>query len=112
MIRLPKNRPPTHPGVHLIRAISRRGLTQTESARALGISFQRLNAIINERRGVTPDTALRLEKMFGVSAGFWLTAQLAWDLWHQMREESTISAVGRIEAVRGDEHEEAVVRSG
>ncbi len=110
MIRLPKNRPPTHPGAHLIRAISMRGLTQTESARAL--SFQRLNAIINERRGVTPDTALRLEKMFGVSAGFWLTAQLAWDLWHQMREESTISAVGRIEAARGDEHEEAVVRSG
>ena len=112
MIRLPKYRPPTHPGVHLARVLRKYGLTQTKAAQALGMSFQRLNAIINERRGVTPDTALRLEKMFGVSAGFWLTAQLAWDLWHQMREESTISAVGRIEAARGDEHEEAVFRSG
>ncbi|MCY3707047.1 MAG: HigA family addiction module antitoxin [Gammaproteobacteria bacterium] len=84
----------THPGVHVTRVIATHGSTQTRAARALGISFQRLNAIINERRGVTPDTALRLEKLFGVSAGFWLTSQLAWDLWHQMREESTISAVG------------------
>ena len=112
MIRLPKNRPPTHPGVHLMRVISTHGLTQTRAAHALGISFQRLNAIINGRRGVTPDTALRLEKMFAVSAGFWLTAQLAWDLWHQMREESTMSAVGRIEAVQDGEYEEVPVHVG
>ncbi|MDE0075246.1 MAG: HigA family addiction module antitoxin [Gammaproteobacteria bacterium] len=109
MIRLPKNRPPTHPGLHVTRVIATHGLTQTRAARALGISFQRLNAVINERRGVTPDTALRLEKLFGVSAGFWLTSQLAWDLWHQMREESTISAVGRIEPVRADERQETPV---
>ena len=73
------------------------------------MSFQRLDAVVNERRGVTPDTALRLEKMFGVSADFWLTAQLAWDLWHQMREESTVAAAGRIEPVRDDEHQGAPV---
>ena len=84
MIRLPRNRPPTHPGMHLSRVISEHGLTQTKAAQALGISFQRLNAIINGRRGITPDTALRLEKMFAVSAGFWLSAQLAWDLSHRM----------------------------
>ncbi len=109
MIRLPKYRPPTHPGVHLARVLRKHGLTQTKAAQALGMSFQRLDAIINGRRGVTPDTALRLEKMFAVSAGFWLTSQLAWDLWHQMREESTVSAVGRIEPVRADERRETPV---
>ncbi|MXY32233.1 MAG: HigA family addiction module antidote protein [Gammaproteobacteria bacterium] len=88
MIRLPKNRSPTHPGMHLTRVITVHGLTQTRAARALGMSFRRLNAIVNGRRGVTPDTALRFEKMFAVSAGFWLTAQLAWDRWQQKREAS------------------------
>ena len=88
MIRLPKNRPPTHPGVHLTRVIAAQGLTQTRAAGALGVSFRRLDAIANGRRRVTPDTALRLEKVFAASAGFWLTAQLAWDRWHQMREDS------------------------
>lgn len=111
MIRLPKNRPPTHPGMHLMRAIAKHELTQTKAASSLGISFQRLNAIINRRRGITPDTALRLEKMFGVSAGFWLTTQLAWDLWHQMREESTVRAIDRIEEVRDDEAEQVTVHA-
>ena len=105
MIRLPKYRPPTHPGVHLARVLRKHGLTQTKAAQALGMSFQRLNAIINGRRGVTPDTALRLEKMFAVSAGFWLTAQLAWDLWHQMREATTTGAVDRIETLANPEAE-------
>ena len=83
MIRLPKYRPPTHPGVHLARVLRQHGLTQTKAAQTLGMSFQRLNAIINGHRGVTPDTARCLEKMFAVSAGFWLNSQLAWDSWRE-----------------------------
>jgi addiction module HigA family antidote len=60
------------------------GLSQRDVAESLGISYVRLNEIINRRRGVTPDTALRLEALFGMSAQFWLNLQLAWDLYHAM----------------------------
>lgn len=63
------------------------GITQTEMAARLGVSFQRLNEIIRERRGVTPNTALRLERVLGMSAEFWLGLQQDWDLWHALRGE-------------------------
>jgi addiction module HigA family antidote len=61
------------------------GLTQTEVAERLGISFVRLNEIVNGRRSVTPDTALRLARLFQTTPDFWLNGQLAWDLWHAMK---------------------------
>jgi addiction module HigA family antidote len=61
------------------------GITQSELAVRLGISFPRLNEIIRGKRAVTPDTALRLERVLGMSADFWLGLQLDWDLWHTMR---------------------------
>lgn len=61
------------------------GLTQTEFARRLEASFPRLNEIINARRSVTPDTALRLARVTGMSADFWLGLQQDWDLWHAVR---------------------------
>ena len=63
------------------------GISQTDFAQRLGISFVRLNEIINGRRGMTPDTALRLEKVLGMSADFWLGLQLDWDLWNAMHSE-------------------------
>jgi addiction module HigA family antidote len=60
-------------------------LSQTEFAQRLGVSFVRLNELINGRRGMTPDTALRLEKVLGMPADFWLRLQLDWDLWHAQR---------------------------
>lgn len=49
------------------------------------MSFPRLNEIIRRKRGVTPNTALRLARVLGMSADFWLGLQLDWDLWHVMR---------------------------
>lgn len=84
-MRLPRNRPPTHPGEILLEEfLVPLDMSQTQLAEALGISFVRVNAIVNGRRGVTPDTALRLERLFGSSAQFWLNLQMAWDLWHAM----------------------------
>ncbi|MCL4832634.1 MAG: HigA family addiction module antidote protein [Caldilineaceae bacterium] len=60
-------------------------LTQAEFARRLGVSYPRLNEIIKGRRSVTPDTALRLSQVLGMSADFWLGLQQDWDLWHAMR---------------------------
>ena len=59
-------------------------LTQTELSHRLGISYPRLNEIIKGRRSVTPDTALRLSRVLGMSADLWLGLQQDWDLWHAM----------------------------
>ena len=57
-------------------------LTQTELAKRLGVSFVRVTELVNGKRGVTPDTALRLEALFGMEAQFWMNLQLRWDLYH------------------------------
>jgi addiction module HigA family antidote len=57
------------------------GITQTELARLIGVSYPRVNELVHGKRGVTPDTALRLERLFGMEAQFWLNLQLAWDLY-------------------------------
>ena len=49
--------------------------------------IQRINEIINGKRGMTPSTALRLEKFLGMSASFWLNLQLRWDLYFAQRAE-------------------------
>ncbi len=83
--RLPKMRPPTHPGEMLFEEfVKPLELTQTELARRLGVSYPRLNEIIRMRRAVTPDTALRLSQALGMSADFWLGLQQDWNLWHTM----------------------------
>jgi addiction module HigA family antidote len=61
------------------------GITQSALALRLGVSFPRLNEIIRGKRALTPDTALRLARVVGMSADFWLGLQLDWDLWHAIR---------------------------
>ncbi len=86
--RLPTHRPPTHPGEMLLEEFLKPlGITQTAFALQLGVSFQRLNEVINGKRSVTPDTALRLARVTGMSADFWLGLQQDWDLWHALRSE-------------------------
>lgn len=88
--RLPKNRPPTHPGEMLLEEfIKPFKLTQTEVARCLGISYSHLNDIIRGRSRITPDTALRLSYVIGMSADFWLGLQQDWDLWNAINSPET-----------------------
>jgi antitoxin HigA-1 len=83
--RLPQKRPPTHPGEMLFEEfVKPLKITQTELARRLGVSYPRLNEIIKGKRSVTPDTALRLSRVLGMSADFWLGLQQDWDLWQTM----------------------------
>lgn len=63
------------------------GLNQRELSDAIHVSYQRINEIINGRRGMTPGTALRLARFFGVSADFWMSLQMRWDLYHAQQEE-------------------------
>ncbi len=75
------------------------GISQSAFAVRLGISFPRLNEIIRGKRGVTSDTALRLARVLGMSADFWLGLQQDWDLWHAFRSEKA-AAIARLEPLR------------
>ena len=98
MGRVPTNAPPTHPGEMLLEEFLKPlHMTQAEAAARLGISYVRLNEIIHRKRGVTPDTALRLDRLFGMEAQFWLNLQLAWDLYNAMHspQAAEISKIKR-----------------
>ncbi len=81
-MRIPKNRPPTHPG-EILREdfLKPMGLTQEALAKELEVSFQRINGIINGKRGVTAETALLLASYLGTTASFWMNAQTTYDLY-------------------------------
>lgn len=86
--RLPKKRPPTHPGEMLLEEfLIPLGISQSAFAIRLGVSFPRVNEIVRQKRSVTPDTALRLARVLGMPADFWLGLQQDWDLWRAMRSE-------------------------
>jgi addiction module HigA family antidote len=88
MVRVPTHRAPTHPGVMLREEfLSPMGLTQRELAAAIHVPYQRINEIVRGRRGMTPSTALRLAKYFGISADFWMNLQLRWDLYQAQQSE-------------------------
>ena len=95
--RLPRDRPPTHPGEMLLEEFLKPlGISQSEFARRLEVSFPRLNEIVRGKRSVTPDTALRLARVVGLPADYWLGLQSDWDLWHAMRGEAS-EAISNLE---------------
>jgi len=95
MIRVPTERPPTHPGEILLEEFLKPlGLTQRELADSIHVPYQRINEVINGKRGMTPGTALRLEKFLGMPASFWLNLQLRWDLYFaQQAEQEELAAI-------------------
>ncbi len=95
MIRIPKNRPATHPGEMLLEEfLVPMGMTQKELADAIHVPFQRINEIVAGKRGLTPSTALRLAKYFGMSPGFWLNLQMRCDLQAaEKKEESVLKGI-------------------
>jgi addiction module HigA family antidote len=78
------------------------GLSQSAFAIRLGVSFPRLNEIVRGKRSVTPDTALRLAQVTGMSADFWLGLQQDWDLWHAMRSKEA-SQIARLAPLTKDD---------
>ena len=91
MVRVPTNRIPTHPGKMLLEEfLTPMGITQKDLADNIEVPYQRINEIVNGRRGITPSTALRLAKFFGMSADFWMNLQLRWDLYFAQQDENKI----------------------
>ncbi len=88
MVRIPKYREPTHPGEMLMEEfLGPMSITQRDLSKAIHVPYQRINEIVNGRRGITPSTALRLAKFFNMSEDFWMNLQLRWDLYRAKRSE-------------------------
>ncbi|MEA1050603.1 HigA family addiction module antitoxin [Lamprobacter modestohalophilus] len=89
MVRIPTHRPPTHPSEMLKEEfLEPMQISQRDLANAIHVPYQRVNELVNQKRGVTPSTALRLAKFFGLSADFWLNQQVRWDLYHAQSQEA------------------------
>jgi len=95
MVRIPTHRQPTHPGEMLREEfLEPMNISQRDLADAIHVPYQRVNELVNQKRGVTPSTALRLAKFFGVSADFWLNLQIRCDLYKaQINEESVLKEI-------------------
>ena len=103
MVRVPI-REPTHPGEMLLEQFLRpMDVTQRQLADAIHVPYQRINELVNGRRGITPSTALRLGKFLGMTPGFWLNLQPRWDLYRTQRaEEADLAGILPMAASRRD----------
>ncbi|WP_085318031.1 HigA family addiction module antitoxin [Derxia lacustris] len=92
-------RRPVHPGRFLNRMfLVPLGISQSEAARCLGVSRRRLHEVVQGRRGITPDTAIRCALHFGADAAFWLALQSAWDsfvAWERLRADGGAALLSR-----------------
>jgi addiction module HigA family antidote len=94
-LRIPTHREPTHPGEMLREEfLLPMEISQRDLADAIHVPYQRVNELINKKRGVTPNTALRLAKLFGVSADYWLNLQIRCDLYRaQQSDKNDIESI-------------------
>ena len=89
MVDIPTDRPPTSPGEMLREEFLKpMGLTQQQLADGIGVSYQRVNELINGKRGITISTALRLARYFNTTADFWLNLQRANDIYQVLKKEA------------------------
>ncbi|MCX7521884.1 HigA family addiction module antitoxin [Microbacterium sp. STN6] len=91
--------PPIHPGEVLMEDfIKGFEITQNKLAVAIGVPPRRINEIVHGKRGITADTALRLERYFGVSAQFWLNLQTRYEL--DLAEDRVAEQIAAITPLR------------
>lgn len=83
---IPKNRVPTHPGEVLLEEFLKpSGMSQVELAQKLSVPVQRINTLINGKRGITAETALLLAREFKTSPEFWMNLQAGFDLYYAQK---------------------------
>ena len=99
-MRLPTNRPPTPPGEMLREEfLLPYDLTQAQLAECIGVTTETVNRLVNGKRNVSTDMALRLAAVFGTTPEFWIHLQAAHDLWHRrVALADELSRIERLEA--------------
>jgi len=95
MVLVPTNREPTHPGEMLRdEFLVPMNISQRDLANAIHVPYQHINELVNQERSITPSTALRLAKFFGVSAEFWLSLQIRRDIFKtQFTEKNELDSI-------------------
>jgi antitoxin HigA-1 len=96
---------PIHPGEHLKEELEALDMSAAELARQIDVPTNRVTAILNGRRGITGDTALRLSHFFGTSAEFWLNLQSLYEL--RLAEQKAGKAINRLPTLKTREHAHA-----
>lgn len=92
---LPKNRPPTPPGEMLLEEyLKPRGVTQVALAARMRVPIQRVNTIVNGKRGITAETAILLAEALDTTPEFWMGLQADFDLWHALKARAATKARG------------------
>ena len=88
--------PPVHPGEILLEEFLKPlGLSQTEFAKEIGVNFRTIHDIVNGKRGISPEMAIRLSRYSKMTPQFWMNLQRDYDLWKAYRRlEKRESAVG------------------
>ena len=94
-----KRLPPTHPGDILKEELNERSISLNKLSRDIRIPLSRVSLIVNGKRAVTADTALRLARYFGTSPQLWMNLQIAYDL---EIAERKIGAVIEKEVIQAD----------
>jgi len=90
-----------HPGKHLAEELRELGMSAAKLARQLRVPTNRITAILNGRRAITGDTALRLAHFFGTSAEFWLNLQSLYEIrLAQRKSGKSIQALPTLKVAR------------
>ncbi len=85
---------PSHPGGVIKDWILPEGITITKAAKLLGVSRQSLDALVNERRSVTPEMAIKIETVFGSTAKLLMALQISYDLYQvEQRRDELVSGL-------------------
>ncbi|MDE0254402.1 MAG: HigA family addiction module antitoxin [Rhodospirillaceae bacterium] len=90
-------REPIHPGETLREDLDALGMSAAELARRIEVPTNRITGILNGRRAITGDTALRLGRFFGTTGEFWLNLQKLYEL--RLAEEKNGAAIARLPAL-------------
>lgn len=93
-------RKPSSPGEILLEEFMQPyKLTQDELAKRIHVARRRINEIINDKRAITPDTALRLAKLFKMTPEYWLNLQIKFDLWKELHDKKILRELKSIRAI-------------
>ena len=96
-------RTPIHPGEILVEELEELGVSPTELSRQIRVPANRISQIVNGKRAVTADTALRLARWFGTNAQFWMNLQALYDVRMAEKEAGTeIRALPARTAIRAN----------
>lgn len=96
---------PIHPGEHLAEELKELGMSASELARQLDVPANRVTEILNRRRAITGDTALRLGHFFGTTAEFWLNLQSLYEI--RLAKQRSYKAIQALPTLKRFEHSHA-----